>query len=271
MVALAEDEHLLTRLFQYRFESEGDLSGHSFGNLFLAALAGVTGDFLEAIRVSSEVLKIRGRILPSTVEDVSLVAELADGRRIEGESRITESGARIKRLRLSRECCRPLPETLEAISRADIVTIGPGSLYTSIIPNLLVDDISDAIQGSHAMKAYICNIMTQPGETEGFSLEDHLQALAAHSRGLELDCVLVNSALISDELRTRYRADGSVQVGLDGLAAQNAIPSSGLTGSSTIVARDLLHESGVIRHDPQKLANALIEIYRSEKLESSVR
>ena len=264
MVALAEDEHLLTRLFQYRFESEGDLSGHSFGNLFLAALAGVTGDFLEAISVSSEVLKIRGRILPSTVEDVSLVAELEDGRTLKGETRIAESRARIKRLRLSRDRCRPLPDTLEAISRADIVTIGPGSLYTSIIPNLLVDDIVDAIQGSRATKVYICNIMTQPGETEGFSLEDHLQALTEHSRGLDLDCVLVNSAHISEELQERYLADGSVQVGL---AGPSAYPD-GLRGLATIVARDLLNETGVVRHDPRKLANALIDIHRTHRFAS---
>ena len=271
MVALAEDEHLLTRLFQYRFESEGDLSGHSFGNLFLAALAGVTGDFLEAIRVSGEVLKIRGKILPSTVEDVSLVAELEDGKTLEGETRIVESRARIKKLRLSREHCRPLPETLEAISRADIITIGPGSLYTSIIPSLLVDDIVEAIQGSHATKVYICNIMTQPGETEGFSLEDHLRALGEHSGGLEFDCVLVNSALISKELRARYLADGSVQVGLDEPAARRVSESAGSSGNAGIVARDLLHESGVVRHDPGKLANALLEIYSSEKLSSVER
>ena len=266
MVALAEDEHLLTRLFQYRFESEGDLSGHSFGNLFLAALSHVTGDFLEAIRVSSEVLKIRGRILPSTVEDVALVAELEDGTTLEGETRIGRSRSPIKRLRLSRERCSPLPETLEAISNADIVSIGPGSLYTSIIPNLLVDDIVEAIRGSRATKVYIGNLMTQPGETEGFSLEDHLRALALHSSGLDLDCVLVNSALISEELRTTYLAEGSVQVG----TASEIHRASGSMGSlslSQIVARDLLHESGVVRHDPHKLATAVLEIYRSAKLE----
>jgi uncharacterized cofD-like protein len=245
------------------------LSGHSFGNLFLAALAGVTGDFLEAIRVSGEVLKIRGKILPSTVEDVSLVAELEDGKTLEGETRIVESRARIKKLGLSREHCRPLPETLEAISRADVITIGPGSLYTSIIPSLLVDDIVEAIRGSHATKVYICNIMTQPGETEGFSLEDHLRALGEHSGGLEFDCVLVNSALISEELRARYLADGSVQVGLD--EARRAAEAAGSSGNTGIVAKDLLHESGVVRHDPGKLANALLEIYSSEKLSSCER
>ena len=168
IVALAEDEHLLTRLFQYRFESEGELSGHSFGNLFLAALAGITGDFLEAIKVSSEVLAIKGRIFPSTVQDVALVAELMDGRVIRGETNIVESRSRIKRLRLSSEVCSPLPETLEAIKHADIITIGPGSLYTSIIPNLLVDGILDSMRDSAALKVYICNIMTQPGETDDF-------------------------------------------------------------------------------------------------------
>src|SRR5205814_3296811 len=138
MVALAEDERLLTKLFQYRFESEGDLSGHSFGNLFLAALADVTGDFLEAIKVSSEVLAIKGRIFPSTVEDVSLVAELEDGRVIQAETNIVESHSPIRRLKLSCGICRPLSVTLEAIKYADTITIGPGSLYTSLIPNLLV-------------------------------------------------------------------------------------------------------------------------------------
>src|SRR6201999_3089073 len=137
MAALAEDERLLTRLFRYRFESEGDLAGHSFGNLFLTALTGVTGDFFEATKVSSEVLAIKGRIFPSTVEDVALIAELTDGRQIKGESKIVKSGAPIHRLRLSHSC-RPLAETLEALAQADLITIGPGSLYTSILPNLLV-------------------------------------------------------------------------------------------------------------------------------------
>lgn len=261
MVALAEDEHLLTRLFQYRFESGGDLSGHSFGNLFLAALAGVTGDFLEAIRVSSEVLKIRGRILPSTVEDVSLVADIEGGGTLEGETRIAVSRSRIAKLRLSRESCRPLPETLEAIGNADLITIGPGSLYTSIIPNLLVDDIVEAISGSSAVKVYVGNIMTQPGETQGFTLDDHLRVLSEHSNGLELDWVLVNSASISEDLRARYLADGSVQVGIDECTGLRSEGIAGATGTSRIVKRDLLNESGFARHDPQKLARALLEIY----------
>lgn len=274
MAALAEDEHLLTRLFQYRFESEGDLSGHSFGNLFLAALAGVTGDFLEAIKVSSEVLAIKGRIFPSTVEDVALVAELEDGRLIQGETNIVESRSPIKRLRLSSESCRPLPETLEAIKHADIITIGPGSLYTSIIPNLLVDGIVEAMSDSGALKLYICNIMTQPGETDHFDVEDHLRALFEYSPNLELDYVVVNTALIGAALREKYLADGAVQVQFDSLARTGFedelrgafIETADLVHAFQPICRDVLHEDGLVRHDPDKLAHLVLEIRRAATL-----
>ena len=273
IVALAEDEHLLTRLFQYRFESEGELSGHSFGNLFLAALAGITGDFLEAIKVSSEVLAIKGRIFPSTVQDVALVAELVDGRVIRGETNIVESRSRIKRLRLSSEICSPLPETLEAIKRADIITIGPGSLYTSIIPNLLVDGIVDSMRDSAALKVYICNIMTQPGETDNFDVEDHLRVLFEYSANLDLDYVLVNTSLISEELREKYLADGAAQVEFDSLArgrfeelVQATLDTPERTRSFQLLCRDVLHEDGLVRHDPDKLARLLLEIHQAEML-----
>ena len=274
MAALAEDEHLLTRLFQYRFESEGDLSGHSFGNLFLAALAGVTGDFLEAIKVSSEVLAIKGRIFPSTVEDVALVAELEDGRVIQGETNIVESRSPIRRLRLSNDSCRPLPETLDAIKHADIITIGPGSLYTSIIPNLLVDGIVDAISDSDALKLYICNIMTQPGETDYFDVEDHLRVLFEYSPNLELDHVIVNTAPIRAALREKYVADGAAQVEFDSLA-QNGfedelndafIEMPERAHAFQLICRDVLHEDGLVRHDPDKLARLVLEIRQAEKL-----
>lgn len=275
MVALAEDEHLLTRLFQYRFESGGDLSGHSFGNLFLAALAAVTGDFLEAIKVSSEVLAVKGRIYPSTAQDVTLVAELEDGRVIEGETNIVESRAGIKRLWLSNDTCRPLPETLEAINSADIVTIGPGSLYTSIVPNVLVDGIVDAMRDSAALKVFICNVMTQPGETDGFDLEDHLRVLFEYSPDLDLDYVLVNTASISDELREKYSADGAAQVdfgsvlrsGVEDEAQQALIETGQRTHSFRIVCRDVLHEDGLVRHDPEKLARLLLEIRQNQALQ----
>ena len=274
MVALAEDEHLLTRLFQYRFESKGYLSGHSFGNLFLAALAGVTGDFLEAIKVSSEVLAIKGRIFPSTVEDVALVAELEDGRVIKGETNIVESRSPISRLRLSNDKCRPLAETLEAIQQADIITIGPGSLYTSIIPNLLVDGIVDAIRDSNALKICICNIMTQPGETDGFAVEDHLRVLFEYSPNLELDYVIVNTTPISTALREKYLADGAAQVefkSLDpGIFDDELRPSFVESGERLhafqLICRDLLQEDGLVRHDPDKLARLVLEIRHAENL-----
>ena len=282
MVALAEDEHLLTKLFQYRFESEGDLSGHSFGNLFLAALADVTGDFLEAIKVSSEVLAIKGRIFPSTVEDIALVAELEDGRVIRGETNIVESRSSIKRLRLSSDNCQPLPETLEAIKHADIITIGPGSLYTSIIPNLLVDGIVEAMSDSPALKIYICNIMTQPGETDGFDAEDHLRVLFDYSPNLELDYALVNSAPIHDELREKYLADGAAQVEcgaafgsglgsgpgteLDDELQNVCIEAADRTHCFRVSYRDVLHEDGLVRHDPNKLARLLLAIHQTELL-----
>lgn len=274
MAALAEDEHLLTRLFQYRFESEGDLSGHSFGNLFLAALAGVTGDFLEAIKVSSEVLAIKGRIFPSTVEDVALVAELEDGRVIKGETNIVQSRSPIKRLRLSSKSCSPLPETLDAIKHADIITIGPGSLYTSIIPNLLVDGIVDAIGQSDALKLYICNIMTQPGETDQFDVEDHLRVLFEYSPNLELDYVIVNTAPIGAALREKYLADGAAQVQFESLIRNPFdeelhaafIEIQARVHTFQLICRDVLHEDGLVRHDPDKLARLVLELRQPEAL-----
>ncbi|HEY3136186.1 MAG TPA: YvcK family protein [Blastocatellia bacterium] len=265
MVSLAEDEHLLTRLFQHRFESDGDLSGHSFGNLFLTALASVTGDFLEAIKVSSEVLAIKGRIFPSTVQDVALVAELEDGRVIQGETNIVEARSRIKRLRLSSDNCLPLPETLDAINHADVITIGPGSLYTSIIPNLLVHGIVEAIGESSALKVYICNIMTQPGETDRFGVEDHLRVLFEYSPNLRLDYVVVNTAPIGKKLLAKYFADGAAQVEMSSMSAEGSafLKTSDGTHRFRIICRDVLHQDGLVRHDPDKLARLLLEIYHS--------
>ncbi len=268
MVALAEDERLLTKLFQYRFQSGGELSGHSFGNLFLTALQSVTGDFLEAIRVSSEVLAIKGRIFPATMEDVDLLAELEDGRVIRGESKITGARSKVNKLWLSRTLCKPLPETLEALHQADLITIGPGSLYTSIIPNLLVDGITEAIRRSPALKVYICNIMTQPGETAGFHVEDHLRTLLAYSSQLTLDCALVNATPIGDSLREKYLADGAVPVEFEAgeSFAANEQPrfvAAGAAPPIRIVCGDLLNENGVVRHDPRKLAELLLRVYHA--------
>jgi uncharacterized cofD-like protein len=270
MVALAEDERLLTRLFQYRFQSDGDLSGHSFGNIFVAALAGVTGDFLEAVKVTSEVLAIKGRIYPSTAQDVTLLAEVDEGHIIEGETRIVESRSRIKRLWLSEADCRPLPETLEAIRDADIITIGPGSLYTSLIPNLLVHGIVDAINESGAQKIYICNIMTQPGETEGFSIEDHLRVLFEYSPRLELHHAIVNSTLVKGALREKYLADGAVQVKFkserSGIEQRGALELQGeLNHRVAVICEDVLSENDLVRHDSDKLASLVLRIHRAAR------
>src|SRR5712691_10259079 len=177
MIALSEDSSLISRLFRHRFRGTGELGGHSFGNLFLAALTEVTGDFVEAVRLSSEVLASRGHIYPATINDVRLVAELEDGSAVRGETQITASRSRISRLRLEPEQCLPLPDALAAIRSADVITVGPGSLYTSILPNLLVARVADAVGKSRAIKIFVTNLMTQPGETDGYDVRRHLETV----------------------------------------------------------------------------------------------
>lgn len=268
MVALAEDEQLLTRLFRYRFAGDGTLGGHSFGNLFLTALTDVTGDFLEAIRVSSEVLAIKGQIVPSTMQVVDLIAELSDGRTVHGEREIATSGSRVRRIRLSRRDCRPLAATLEAIATADLIVLGPGSLFSSVIPNLLVPGIPEAITASPAPALFVCNGMTQPGETDGFTVEDHLVALAEHAPGLRLDLVIVNTLPISEGLRRKYLAEGAIQVRLG--FGDNAnipilderevrLPGHG-THRTTLVGLDVIDDREVVRHDAGKLARVVLDI-----------
>jgi len=193
---------------------------------------------------------------------------------IQGETNIVESRSPIRRLRLSSLICRPLPETLDAIKHADIITIGPGSLYTSIIPNLLVDGIVDAMRDSDALRFYICNIMTQPGETDYVDVEDHLRVLFEYSPNLDLDYVIVNTASISDELREKYLADGAAQVKFDSLARGGFedelhpafIETRERIHAFQLICRDVLHEDGLVRHDPDKLARLVLEIPRAERL-----
>src|SRR5947208_6616047 len=215
MIALSEDSTLLSRLFRYRFRGSGDLAGHSFGNLFLAALADVTGDFVEAVRLSSEVLASKGHIYPATINDVRLVAELEDGRVVHGETQITAARSPIKRLRLEPEHCLPLRQTMAAIRSADVITVGPGSLYTSIIPNLIVAWVGDAIGRSDATKIFIANLMTQPGETDGYDLDRHLSEVKKYAPQIHFDYVVLNNRSINPHQAEKYRADGANQVGLD--------------------------------------------------------
>jgi uncharacterized cofD-like protein len=251
MVSLSQDETLLSRLFQYRFHAGNGLIGHSFGNLFLAALTHVTGDFAEAVRVSSKVLAIRGRIFPSTVSNVTLVATLQNGRKVHGETRISASRSPIKKLGLLPRTARPLPKAVEAIQQADLILLGPGSLYTSILPNLLIPEIANAIAKSSAPRVYIANLMTQPGETSGYALADHLRAIQRHTPQRVIDWVVANRQIVSSEVAKRYRAEGAEPVAID-IRDLQAL-------GYRIVLDNLLEEHGVIRHNPKRLAHLLLE------------
>lgn len=251
MIALSEDATLLSRLFRYRFGGSGDLAGHSFGNLFLAALADVTGDFVEAVRLSSEVLASKGHIYPATTTDVRLIAELHDGREVHGETQITGTDSPIRRLRLEPEHCLPLPEALAAIRSADMITIGPGSLYTSILPNLLVSKVADAIAESEATKVFVTNLMTQPGETDGYDAQRHLSTVKEYAPQIRFDYILLNDRPITEAQAALYAADGAYQVRWDG---DNSIERN----AAEIIGADLLEQGDMVRHDPERLSRAVI-------------
>jgi uncharacterized cofD-like protein len=251
MVALSKDEHLLSRLFQYRFPVGRGLAGHSFGNLFLTALTNVTGDFPEAVRVSSQVLAIRGRIYPSTEQNVTLEAELEDGTVVAGETNISRSRKRIRRVRLVPRRVRPVPEVLAAIREADLILVGPGSLYTSIIPNLLIEEVVEVITHSRATCVYIANLMTQPGETQHYSVADHVRAIYDHTRKGLFDFAVINRARVAPRMLRRYREEDAEPV-RPSLEELDRIKLMYVTG-------DLLRQDGVIRHDPTRLAKLLLE------------
>jgi uncharacterized cofD-like protein len=249
MVALSQDEALLGRLFQYRFYTGRGLRGHTFGNLFLTALSNVTGDFTRAVRVSSEVLAIRGRIFPSTNQLVSLEAVQKNGRIIAGESLIGRSGS-IRRVRLAPRKVRPLPEVIEAIAAADLILLGPGSLFTSIIPNLLVSGVAEAIEKSRATRVYIANLMTHPGETPGFTVSDHVRAIHQNTGRDLVQWVVMNNQPIPSDIARRYRAQGAEPVQADIAELQRM----GLR----CIFDALAEVHAVIRHDSKRLAHLLL-------------
>ena len=251
MVALSKDEALLSRLFQYRFSAGHGLVGHNFGNLFLAALTHITGDFAEAVRVSSRVLAIRGRIFPSTLANVTLKAVLENGELVRGETRITASRSRIKKLKLSPPNVRPLGESLQAIREADLILMGPGSLYTSILPNLLIPEIARAIARAQAPRVYIANLMTQPGETTDYSVAEHLRAIQAHVKPKIVDVVVANRQPVSAAVARRYRREGAAQVQVDAARLREM--------GARVVLGNLLEEHNVIRHNPKRLAQLLLD------------
>jgi uncharacterized cofD-like protein len=267
LVALSMDESLLSELFQYRFTGTGALRGHSFGNLLLTALTEVTGDFLKAIQFSSSVLAIRGQIYPSTLDDVRLEAFLDNGVRVRGESAISGTNSRIRKVALSPRGCRPVRKVLDAIRTADIITVGPGSLYTSLLPNLLVPGIAHEIRKARALKVFIGNLMTQPGETQGFTASDHLEAIYSHAGNNLFDAIILNNKPIAKTILSRYKERGSVPVVSD----FKRIRDLGLT----ILEGDLLAQERAIRHDPNLLATALFVAHKqwttSELLGSAKR
>lgn len=253
MIALSEDSTLLSRLFRHRFRGKGELGGHSFGNLFLAALTEVTGDFTEAVRLSSEVLASKGHIFPATISDVRLVAELADGSVVRGETQISASRVPIRRLRLEPEQCLPLPQVLKAIRAADVITVGPGSLYTSILPNLLVARVANAIGETVATKIFICNLMTQPGETDNYTARQHLETIKSYAPEIHFDFVIVNDKRITNEQAERYALEGAHQIGID----DDAI-DSGLDQSTRVIRTNLLEDGEKVRHDSTLLARTVL-------------
>ncbi len=252
LVALAESEPLMTQLFEYRFQG-GALEGHAFGNLFIASLTGVTGDLESAVKETSKVLNIRGRVLPSAADDVILWAEFADGTTVEGESQITRARKRIRRIGLKPADVAPLPEVLQAIADAELIVLGPGSLYTSVIPNLLVGGVADAIRASRATRVYTCNVMTQPGETDGFSASDHVRALRDLVGPDLITHVLVNVQRPRNRvLLARYQAEGAepVKPDLEAIRQLGVLP----------IGEALISEEHLVRHDPHRVARALVRV-----------
>ena len=253
MVALSEDEALLSKLFRYRFATGRGLAGHSFGNLFLAALTHITGEFSEAVKQSSRALAIKGCIYPSTSRNVQLEAELVDGTVVRGETKISRSRKRIDRIRLEPRICRPLPETLAAIAKADLITLGPGSLFTSVIPNLLVSGVAKAIANSPAVKAYFVNLMWQPGETIDFRASDHIRAVQKHARVAKLiDYAIVNSSPISKAALRLYEAANVRPVDND----VDAIRAMGIE----VVNAGLIEKGPQVRHSPEASAAVAMDL-----------
>ncbi|MFN8941201.1 MAG: uridine diphosphate-N-acetylglucosamine-binding protein YvcK [Acidobacteriota bacterium] len=263
MVALSEDETLLSQLFQYRFETGRGLVGHSFGNLFLTALTHVTGDFPRAVRVSSEVLAIYGRIYPSTTANVGLRAVMGDGSVVEGETRISRSRKRIERLELTPGKVKPLKEALEAIAAADLISLGPGSLYTSVIPNLLVDGVARAIRRSRAGKVYFANLMWQPWETMGYSAADHVGAIERHGGWGTMEKVVLNETELKGVQRRLYAASKVYPVEMD----TPRIEEMGYE----VVKRPLLAKGEKVRHDPAAVARVAGELAAEARVRNNAR
>lgn len=263
LVALADTEPLMEKLFQYRFSQGSGLAGHPFGNLFILAMTETTGNFYDAIQASSQVLAIRGRVLPSTLDQVLLKAQLTNGQVVEGESHIGKSGSAIRKVFLERvgveKEIHALPEALEAIEAADLIVLGPGSLYTSVIPNLLVPGVADAIRRCKGLKVYVGNIMTEPGETDGYSVSQHIKALIDHAGYGIINTCLVNNQPISEQLLKKYMEKNATPVAVDVKESQRL--------GVELVQVDLLDENWeFVRHDPEKLARHIGQLFLDRRV-----
>ncbi len=259
MTALADDEDLVTKLFKFRFDNGDELEGHSFGNLFLTAMCEITGDMASAVKASANVISLRGRVLPATLDDMKLAAQMKDGSVVHGESAIPEAHGHIEKLFSEPADCKALPEVIQAIRDAELIILGPGSLYTSVIPNLLIKEISEEISKSNAKKIYVCNIMTQPGETDGYKVSDHLKALLKHANVEHLvDAVLVNNNL-PEQPSEKYKEQGQFPVVLDA----DEIKKLGIS----ICANNLVepNKDGLIRHSAGRVARAVYYWFRKEQ------
>jgi uncharacterized cofD-like protein len=254
MVALSEEEDLLTQLFGHRFRGGDALKGHNFGNLFVAALTEITGDFAQAVQLSSKILATRGRIYPATTANTTLVARMDDGTRVRGETSITASRRRIVELTLDPPKPAPLPETLEAIERADLITVGPGSLYTSLITNLLVEGIPQALARARGLRVYVANLMTQANESLNLTASEHIERIYEHTRAPIFDCALVNTAPFSAETLARYAAESASPI----VADIERIQALGVR----CVAGDFSSEENVVRHAAGRVASALLALGR---------
>ncbi|MGE4357510.1 MAG: uridine diphosphate-N-acetylglucosamine-binding protein YvcK [Candidatus Omnitrophota bacterium] len=257
LVALADAEPLMRELFQYRFDDDSELKGHNFGNLFITALSKVTGDFEKAIKESSKVLAIRGQVVPSTLHKVKLVAEHIDGTKTVGESKIPNRRIPIKKLYLNPLECNPTEEALNAIYEADMIILGPGSLYTSILPNLLVRGITEAILRTKAMKVYICNVMTQAGETDNYTASDHVRAIIEHTHPRVIDYCIVNTAPIPFSLRERYKEENAFPVVNDSAKIRE--------WGYKVIEEDVISTTNVVRHNPEKLARCIMDLLNYNK------
>ncbi len=252
MVALSEDEQLLSKLFRHRFRSGGELEGHAFGNLFVAALQEITGDFAQAIKLAAEVLATRGRIYPATNANVTLAARMDTGELVRGETEITGSRARIVELMLEPAHAAPLPETLEAIAAADLITLGPGSLFTSVITNLLVAGIPEALAAAKGTRVYVCNLMTQGNESLHLSASQHIERMYEHARSPFLDYALVNTAPVSEAIRERYAAEGAEVIAAD----IERIEAMGIR----CIADSFAAEGDVLRHNADLVARTALRL-----------